>query len=138
MTYFNILSIKYEGDIVLPKLLGQHQATLKIGKVGLEKRSDTDSNFIVEVDYEYFEQNRFVFKLKVTSIFLIVNLDKKQFDRELIFLRFLLGKSVAHFDGVLASKFQDKNDYIHIPDEPPYEDAMEFSKELLTGLFKLA
>ena len=137
MTYFNVQSITYIGE--LPETaegLGGHENQVGTNCKGFKKQEPKDLFVTIDADYEHYINKKFVFKFQVTTIYLVVGFDKNQFDKELQFMRFLLIKSFAHLQAILAAKFQDKGEHMFIPDEPDYSSSHEAMRKLLWELYK--
>lgn len=137
MTYFNVLSILRDGEIKNPmEIMGSGEELFDVTKVGIEKHGN-DAHFIVVVDYERKINGQSSFRVKITTTWLIVGLNKEQEDREFNFLQMLIIRSVSHLFGELACVYQTNNWIMALPhNDPELSRAFEFTKVALRDFFK--
>lgn len=138
MTYFNVLSIVREGAITDPaKAMGMVEPIFDVTRIGLERHQGKDAHFIVSADYEKIVNGESLFRVKVTTTWLIVGLDKNEEDKEFSFLKMLIVRSVSHLYGELACTFQDNNWPMMLPHhDPDFTKSFEMTKLALRDFFK--
>lgn len=140
MKYFNVLNILREGDITDPsKTMGAGEELFDVTKVGLERHQGEDAHFIVVVDYERKINGNTQFRIKVTTTWLIVGLDKEQQENEFNFLKVLIVRSISHLYGHLSCTYQDNKWLMMLPhNEPSLSRPFEFANIALREFFKKA
>lgn len=136
MPYFNVLSIKTEGEVANPMVMGQHSVDFFISNVGMEKHSDDDAHYIVTLSYSHSANNQHLFSLKVTTTWLIVKLKQDELERAKAFVRHLLIRSISVFHGVLDTKIKEKGWIIRLQDDPDLQRPIELTNDLVDNYFK--
>ena len=136
MPHFSILSIKTEGDVANPMVMGQHYVDFNITNVELEKYGNDDVHYIVTIAYEHSANNNLIFKLKVTTTWLIVKLNQDELERAKAFVRHLLIRSTSVFHGVLDTKIKEKGWTIRLKEDPDLQRAIELTNDLVDKYYK--
>lgn len=135
MPYFNILQIITDGDVENPMVIGQHQENFGVSNVGMEKYSD-DAHYIVTLDYERYANGKFLFRLKVTTKWLIVKLGQEEKEKAKAFVRHLLIRSISIFHGVMDEKLRANKWVTKLPDDPDLKTPIELTNDLVDNYFK--
>jgi|HubBroStandDraft_6_1064221.scaffolds.fasta_scaffold634168_2 hypothetical protein len=138
MTYFNVLSIRREGEISDPsKSMGSGEELFNVTNIGMEKNAENEARFIVEVEFERIMNKISQFKIKVTTTWLIIGLNKQDEENEFGFLRALVVRSVSHLYGELACTYQNNNWPMMLPhNDPQFSRPFEITRMVLRDFFK--
>ena len=85
---------------------------------------------------QHYTNNQKLFRIKVTTKWLIVKLHDEDLERAKQFIRHLLIRSISHFNGVIDTKLKEKGWTMRLPDDPELNRAIELTNDLVDRYFK--
>ena len=136
--YFNIQSIILDGKVTNPAAdMGRGEDIFNVSKIGMEKRTPKEANFIVIVDFERKMNDKTQFRIKVETNWLLTGLEDKEIDKCFNLLQILIVRSVSHLYAQLACKYQENGWMMMLPhNDPELGRAFELTRDLLNGFFR--